>query len=127
MQTKEQILNQIKDMAEILNSNNVNYIVGASCALLIYDLDVLPNDIDIVVDEKDLSKTKSLLKHFIYEVHTFPINDDEVGFVNLENINIRVNKLEAEYKYYKKRKGESEKVDRRIKLIEEKLATQNEI
>lgn len=121
MQTKEEVLENIKNIANILNQNDINYIVGASCALLVHGLDVLPNDIDIVVDEKDLGKTKSLLKNFIYEVYTFPINDDEVGFVNLENINIKVNKLEAEYKYYKKREGESEKVNKRIKLIEERL------
>lgn len=121
MQTKKQILNQIKEIANILNKNNINYIVDASCALLVHELDVLPNDIDIVVDQKDLTKTKLLLKSFMYEIHIFPISDSEICFVNIDNIKVRVNKLEAEYKYYKQRKDESEKVNKRIKLIEEKL------
>lgn len=121
MQTKEEVLEKIKNVASILNHNDINYIVGASCALLVHGLDVLPNDIDIVVDQKDLIKTRLLLKDFIYEVHTFPIHSDEVTIIKLETVNIRVNKLEAEYKYYKQREGESEKVNKRIELIEEKL------
>lgn len=121
MQTKEEALEKIQTIADILNQNNINYIVGASCALLVHGLDVLPNDIDIVVDQKDLTKTKLLLKDFAYEVHTFPIHEDEICFVNINNVDVRVNKLEAEYKYYKQREGESEKVDNRIKQIEDKL------
>lgn len=121
MQTEEEAFEKIKEIADILNQNNINYIVGASCALLVHGLDVLPNDIDIVVDQKDLTKTKLLLKGFAYEVHTFPIHDSEICFVNINNVDVRVNKLEAEYKYYKQREGESEKVNKRIKLIEERL------
>lgn len=121
MQTKEEVLKKIKEISDILNKNNVNYIVGASCALLVHGLDVIPNDIDIVIDSKDLTRTKTLLKNFRYEFHTFPIHHDEVCTVNLEGINIRVNKLEAEYKYYKNRENESEKVNKRVKMIEEKL------
>lgn len=102
MQTKEEALEKIKAIADILNQNNINYIVGASCALLVHGLDVLPNDIDIVVDQKDLTKTKLLLKGFVYEVHTFPIHDDEICFVSIKGVDVRVNKLEAEYKYYLK-------------------------
>lgn len=118
MQTKEEVLEKIKAIANILNQNNINYIVGASCALLVHGLDVIPNDIDIVVDQEDLIKTKSLLKDFVYEIHTFPIHGDEVCSIKLEGIDIKVNKLEEEYKYYKQREGESEKVNKRIKLIE---------
>lgn len=121
MKSKEEILQQIVKISDILNKNNINYIVGASCALLVHGLDVIPNDIDIIIDFKDFKKSKTLLKDFRYEVHSLPINDDEVCFINLGGANIRVNKLEVEYKYYLKRKGESEKVDKRIKMIEEKL------
>lgn len=121
MQTEEEALEKIQTIADILNQNNINYIVGASCALLVHGLDVLPNDIDIVVDQKDLTKTKLLLKDFVYEVHTFPIHENEICFVNINNVDVRVNKLEVEYKYYKQREGESEKVNKRIKLIEERL------
>lgn len=121
MQTKEEVLEKIKKIANILNQNNINYIVGASCALLVHGLDVIPNDIDIVVDQEDLIKTKPLLKDFVYEIHTFPIHSDEVCSIKLEGVHTKVNKLEAEYKYYKQREGESEKVNKRIKLIEERL------
>lgn len=121
MQTKEEALEEIKKIANILNKNDVNYIVGASCALLVHGVDVLPNDIDIIVDQKDLAKARSLLKNFVYEVHTFPIHSDEVCSVNIDGIDIKVNKLEVEYKYYKQRQGESNEVGKRIKLIEEKL------
>jgi uncharacterized protein YpmB len=121
MNSKDEAINRITSIADILNSNNINYIIGASCALLVHGLDLIPKDIDIVVDQNDLDKTKSLLKEFVYEVHTFPIMEDEVCYVNINGVNIRVNKLEAEYKYYLRRKGESEKVDNRIKMIEDKL------
>jgi len=121
MKTKEEILQQITGIADILNKNNINYIIGASCALLVHGLDVVPNDIDVVVGQNDLTKTKMLLTNFVYEVHTFPIHTDEVCFIDVDGINVRVNKLEAEYRYYLKRKGESEKVDNRIKQIEDKL------
>ncbi len=124
MKTKDEILQQIVKISDILNKNNINYIVGASCALLVHGLDVLPNDIDIVVDQKDLTKTKLLLKDFVYEVHTFPIHENEICFVNINKVDVRVNKLESEYKYYKQREGESEKVDTRIKMIEEKINQQ---
>lgn len=121
MNSKDEAINRITSIADILNSNNINYIIGASCALLVHGLDIIPKDIDIVVDQNDLDKTKSLLKRFTYEVHTFPIMENEVCYVNINGVNIRLNKLEAEYKYYLRRKGESEKVDNRIKMIEDKL------
>ncbi len=121
MESKEIVLNKIKSVAEILNKNNINYIIGASCALLIHGLDVLPIDLDIVVDSKDLSKAKIILGGYSYEIHTFPIHPDEVCEIDIDGIKVKVNKLEAEYKYYLKRKGESEKVDTKIKMIEEKL------
>lgn len=125
MESKETVLNKIKSVAEILNKNNINYIIGSSCALLIHGLDVLPNDLDIVVDSNDLDKTKAILQNFIYEIHAFPIYPNEVCEINIDGIKIKVNNLEAEYKYYLKRKGESEKVDSRIKMIKNKLDLRN--
>lgn len=123
MDSKNEVIGRITSIATILNSNDINYIIGASCALLVHGLDIIPKDIDIVVDQNDLDKIISLLKEFTYEVHTFPIMKNEVCYVNINGVEVRVNKLEAEYKYYLKRKGESEKVDSRIKMIEDKLKT----
>ena len=125
MESKEILLKKIKSVADILNKNNINYIIGASCALLVHGLDVLPKDLDIVVDLNDLSKTKAILQDFIYEIHTFPIYPNEVCEINIDGIKVKVNNLEAEYKYYLKRKGESEKVDNRIKMIKNKLDLRN--
>ena len=121
MESKVRVLNKIKSVAEILNKNNINYIIGASCALLVHGLDVLPNDIDIVVDSNELDIAKRILEGYVCEIHTFPIDPNEVCLIDINNTKIKVNKLEAEYKYYLKRKGESAKVDSRIKMIEEKL------
>jgi hypothetical protein len=125
MESKYVTLNKIKSVAEILNINNINYIIGASSALLMHGLEVLPNDLDIVVDSDDLDKTKKILAGYDYEIHTFPIHNDEVCEIDMDGVKVKVNKLEAEYKYYLKRKGESEKVDTRIKMIEEKLNIKN--
>lgn len=121
MDSKEEAINRITSIADILNSNNINYIIGASCSLLVHGLDIVPKDIDIVVDQNDLDRTRLLLKKFTYEVHTFPILVNEVCYININGVDVRVNKLDAEYKYYLRRKGESEKVDTRIKMIEDKL------
>ena len=125
MESKHVTLGKIKSVADILNKNNINYIIGASSALLVHGLDVLPNDLDIIVDTNDLNKTKTMLEGYDYEVHTFPINANEVCGIDVDGIKVKVNKLESEYKYYLKRKGESEKVDKRIKMIEEKLSVKN--
>ena len=125
MESKHVTLGKIKSVADILNKNNINYIIGASSALLVHGLDVLPNDLDIVVDSNDLSKTKTILEGYDYEIHTLPIYADEVCGIDVDGIKVKVNKLESEYKYYLKRKGESEKVDKRIKMIEEKLSVKN--
>lgn len=125
MESKYVTLDEIKSVAEILNINNINYIIGASSALLMHGLEVLPNDLDIVVDSGDLDKTKTILAGYVYEIHTFPIHNDEVCEIDMDGVKVKVNKLEAEYKYYLKRKGESEKVDTRIKMIEEKLNIKN--
>lgn len=125
MESKEKILYKITSIAKVLNENDINYIIGASCALLVHGFDVLPNDIDIIVDSNDLDRTKIILQDYHYEIHTFPININEICEVYIDGIKVRVNKLEAEYKYYLKRKGESEKVDNRIRMIEEKLKINN--
>lgn len=129
---KGEIIEVIKKIAVLLNTNKINYIIGSSCSLLLHGIDVLPNDLDIVVDPSDLNKVKLLLKSYFQnnrldidglecEISPRPINKDLTIDIYIDSLPIKVHKLEHEYKYYKQREDQSEKVKIRIKLIGEKL------
>ncbi|SHE70801.1 hypothetical protein [Clostridium fallax] len=56
------IFDTLKYIGKIFNDNNINWAVGASILLKKYDLITRPNDIDILVDIKDIETIDLILK-----------------------------------------------------------------
>jgi len=128
----EDIHNVLRKLADILNSNNVNWMLIGSCNLAVQGMDFTPRDIDICVDLKDFDSIKALFSNFDkFETGQFPskfwgnafritcfIDDVEIEFIGegtqslyteaiikkdfIKKGKLYLNKLENEYQAYLK-------------------------
>ncbi|MCB9789972.1 hypothetical protein H6762_03235 [Candidatus Nomurabacteria bacterium] len=142
MHSQGQVIKTITKIASLLN-NRIKWIVGGSGALLVHGLDVIPNDIDIIIDNADYEKACELLQAFLtsspeshgnttkttYTINTvegdllmYPIANQEIEYRSLNGQQIPVNKLELEYEFYKARTDKKEANKIKLKLIEKELA-----
>lgn len=55
----------LKELASKFNQSKVKWNVGASCMLYLRGITSAFNDIDIIIDEKDVELVKEILKDFI--------------------------------------------------------------
>jgi predicted nucleotidyltransferase len=62
---KIDFVNAVRFLAIKLNDLQLNWLVGGSGALLIHGLDVVPNDIDLVVDPTDYARAKEALGDYL--------------------------------------------------------------
>ncbi|MFA5634250.1 MAG: hypothetical protein WC973_03815 [Candidatus Dojkabacteria bacterium] len=145
MLKKEEILKTLELLSGILG-NNVKWIVGASSALFVHGLDILPNDIDIIIDIKDYDKAISLLKESLptdtsyikekqkitFEISqvsvdllAFDISSNDIEYKNIGSTTIPVNSLQNELLFYKQRTDKKDASQRKISLIEEELSRKN--
>lgn len=128
---KDNLIKAIKIVAETLNSHSINYIIGGSGSLMVHGLDVLPNDLDIVVDPKDykkateILKTPTMIEGIRCETLSFTIDSQKICEVLFYGVPVKVNQLIEEYKYYKSRTDKVEQNRQKIKLIEKALGIQN--
>lgn len=115
-----------------LNQQNINWLLGGSCALLVHDVKILPRDIDMFVETKDLEKVTQLFSDYLVKEEPkgnyFSIFDIELHLLRLDNINpsqkiilegatFPVNSLEEELGFYNKRPGK----EATVRLIQDKL------
>ena len=139
MNSKSEILLAIKLIGEKLEAEDVVWVIGGSVSLLLRGIDVVPNDIDLVVDPKYRNKVMSALSSCITnksksgekipfkiksisgKIMLLNINRDNLTSIQLGGVEIPVFKLEVEYWYYKLRTDKVEANRRKIKLIEKAL------
>ena len=128
-------------VAQKLNTLNIKWFLGASGALMVHGLDVIPWDLDIFTTAKNVKiLEKEFKKYVINPLHYFDqVNQKELEFqmkindiaveicelsdfsnlqiINFQGISIPVNSLQTELNFYQNRQGKEEIV----KLIKEKL------
>lgn len=129
-------------IANKLSSLKVRWVLGASGALMVHGIDIVPWDLDIFTDEKIVHLlAKEFKKYIIHPLHFFdkdnqkelefqmkindieievcePCNFSHLQLVKFKNVFIPVNSLESELKFYRQRPGK----ERVVKLIEKKLS-----
>ena len=141
MKDKNSLILIIEVLVKKLGSH-VKWLIGGSGCLFINGLDIIPNDIDVVIDTKDYNKAKNLLKEFVtgetidsgvtlvtpFEVNNisgdllaFDIHDKDLEFIAIGNVKVPVNKLEVELDFYKKRTDKKIENQMKISMIESAL------
>jgi len=131
----EKIHKALLFVANKLNSLNIKWLLGASGALMVHGIDIIPKDIDILTTSENIKIIIKEFKPFIVNLNEndlqLKVNGIEIEIIKLNNLgspksisfrgaSISVNTLKNELFYYKQRPGKEEVV----KLIEEKLSTQ---
>lgn len=141
MNKQSEIKDALASISSVLNSN-VKWIVGGSGSLLVHGIDVVPNDIDLVVDNGDYNRACELLGQYLtskpkphgkttktaYKIGLvegdllmYPIDANDIELRDVDGHQVPVNKLELEYSYYKARTDKVEANASKIVLIEEEL------
>lgn len=142
MASKGQILEVIKLIGTIFRDKNFTWLIPASSGLLVHGLNLIPNDIDIIINPSEYSAACKLLqKYFISEEifrnglkkSKFIINEIECELLPVEKLKknlevkfiddvpIYVNSLKTEYEMYKSRLDKIESNKIKLSLIEEAL------
>ena len=142
MGQKEKIIAAIRTLGMILAEHQVSWLIGGSGSLLLQGVGVVPNDIDLVVDPKDLLESKLILKDLLInktepdintkkapfrvngvigELLAYKIDRNSLSTVNLGGVTVFVHKLQVELEYYKQRTDNPEQNLKKIKLIEKTL------
>lgn len=143
----DKITDTLSFLAKTFEENNIPWLLGASGALMVHGVNIVPYDLDIFVSKDDVYKISKLLKDYIKNpVHDFTdktgtfiecqlwinameieicelgdISFNKLLLVDFNEVKIPVNHLENELECYKNRPVK----ERIVKLIEEKL-TANE-
>jgi len=125
-----------------LNSRKIRWLLGASGALMVHGVEIIPFDLDIFVDKKNVNKLASEFSEYVInplhdyfekgksflefqmkingiEVEICELNMDKAHpvFVSFGGQKIPVNPLQEELEFYEKREGKEEVVE----LIKKKL------
>jgi hypothetical protein len=141
-QHKENVLKTLEFVAKELNKQKIDWLLGASGALMVWGVKIVPYDLDIFTSKENVEKLSKVFSGYVTNpLHDFiengnnylefqmKINDVEVEICELDfsSHNLRkidfngtlipVNSLENELQFYKARKGK-EKV---VVLIEKRL------
>lgn len=139
---KERIDKTLKFVAEELNRQNIIWLLGASGALMVWGVEIVPYDLDVFTSKENAEKLSKVFSSYVINpLHNFTekgidylefqmrINEVEVEICELDfpldglkkidfnGIAIPVNSLENDLQLYKKREGK-EKV---VVLIEKRL------
>lgn len=143
MEQKEKIIEAIKIVGSRLNKQNIKWLVGGSGSLLVHGLEVIPNDIDIAVNQENYEEAKTILKDIIagktetiedtkktpFKVNNiegdllaFDIDDSLLTTVNIDGVTVFAHRLEVEYEFYKARTDKLEANRKKVELIEKALS-----
>lgn len=122
-------------VAKKFNSLNIKWLLGASGALMVHGVKIVPWDLDILTSSKNIEILKNEFKDcFVSEDDDgllLKIGDIEVEIIKLEDLGnptptlfqnnlIPVNTLENELYYYEQRPGK----ENTVRLIKERLESQ---
>lgn len=143
-----QIYKTLKFVSTELNNQKIDWLLGASGALMVWGVDIVPHDLDIFTSADNVKKMSYVFSSYItnplhyydekgrdYLEFQMRINDIEVEICELDifedllikidfnGIQIPVNPLENELKFYKSRKSKEQVVA----LIEKRLQTINKL
>lgn len=147
MNNEETHLEKVKEalsfLARELNSRKINWLLGASGALMVHGVEIVPFDLDIFTDKESVEKLASIFskdttdsirgylengKTYLkfkmkingVKVEIFELKMSEVHpvFIDFCGQKIPVNPLKKELDFYQKRQGK-EKV---VELIKNRLA-----
>ena len=104
-----------------LNSKKINWLLGGSGGLMVNGVEIVPRDLDILVDKENVEKLAGEFQEKIdgIEIHVCELDMSEVHpiFVEFNGQKIPVNSLEEELEFYKKREGK----EKTVELIKKKL------
>ena len=136
--TKENVLDVIKLLCTRLKDKK-GWFRGGSASLLVYGIDIIPNDIDLGVDidlvnevkdvfsdyeitrnEKDLDQF--IVNNILVELCVFPVDISKLNTVEIDGVAVYVNPLRDEYEFYKQREDKKEANKKKIRMIEELLS-----
>ncbi len=129
-------------LAEKFEEEKVPWLLGASGALMVWGVKVIPHDLDIFVSANDVRKLEKVFKDYVINpLHNFEdnnrnylefqmkidnveieiceldIRNEELFFVDFQGRKIPVIPLEKELQFYENRSGKKE----RVRLIKERL------
>lgn len=118
-------------VAKKLNSLNIKWLLGASGALMVHGVKIVPWDLDVLTALENIEALKNEFKEYFISQDDgllLKIGDIEVELIKLEDLGkptpklfqenlIPVNTLENELYYYEQRPGK----ENTIRLIKEKL------
>lgn len=142
MDQRNEIIDAIKIIGEKLQRKDIKWLIGGSGSLLVHGLDVMPNDIDLVVDINDYEKAKLILEDIIIgntivdghklkthlkigdvlgDLLAYDIDSSKLVKINFYGVGIFVHQLQVEYDYYMARTDKIEANNRKIRLIKEAL------
>ena len=142
MEQKKKIIEVIKIIGSKLNGKKVKWLIGGSGSLLVHGLDVVPNDIDVVVDPENYNEVKTIFKDILVngiktdgstmkipfkvndikgDLQAYSIDNNLLTKVNIDGVIIFVHKLQVEYNFYKARTDKIDFNKKRVELIEKAL------
>ena len=136
--TKESILEVVKFLCTRLKHSK-GWFIGSSTSLMIYGIDIVPNDIDLGVDINLIDEVKEIFSDYnitrnekgldqfivnniVVELCVFPVDISKLNTVEIDGIAVYVNPLRDEYEFYKKREDKKEANKEKIRMIEELLS-----
>ncbi len=128
----EKIYKTLNLVAKKLNSLNIKWLLGASGALMVHGVKIVPYDLDILTALENIETVKNEFKDYLVSEDgddlLLKIGDIEVEIIKLKDLGnptlklfqnnlIPVNSLENELYYYEQRPGK----ENTVRLIKEKL------
>lgn len=128
----QKIYKALDVVAKKFNSLNIKWLLGASGALMVHGVKIVPWDLDILTPSKNIDFLKNEFKdYFVSEDEDgllLKMNDIEVEIIKLEDLGnptptlfqnniIPVNSLENELYFYEQRPGK----ENTVRLIKERL------
>ncbi len=143
----EKVSNALVFLANNINENGISWMLGASGALMVWGVDIEPQDLDIFVSRNSVKELERIFKDYVttpiheynengknflefqmkiddieIEILELDFNSRDLISLNFSGVRIPVNPLERELEHYKNRPGKKD----RIPLIEKRLKELNE-
>jgi hypothetical protein len=131
----EKIYKTLDFVAKKLNSLNIKWLLGASGALMVHGVKIVPHDLDILTIRENIETIKNEFKDNIVSEDgddlILKVGNIEVEIIKLKDLGnptpilfqdnlIPVNTLENELFYYEQRPGK----ENTVRLIKERLESQ---
>lgn len=144
---KEKVGEALVFLANTLNGKGISWMLGESGALMVWGVDIEPEDLDILVSRNEVIELEQIFKEYVtnplheynengkdylefqmkigdidIEIMELDFSNQGLVWLNFNGARIPVNPLEKELEHYKDRPGPKD----RIPLIEKRLKELNE-